>query len=56
MQTYVLAGGTAVVTGAASGIGEALAHARADAFCQLVGTPGRKAGWGTCKRDVGNDR
>jgi NADP-dependent 3-hydroxy acid dehydrogenase YdfG len=27
MQKYVFAGGTAVITGAASGIGDALAHA-----------------------------
>jgi short-subunit dehydrogenase len=36
MQTYVFAGGTAVVTGAASGIGEALAHALARRGSHLV--------------------
>jgi short-subunit dehydrogenase len=36
MQTYVFAGGTAVVTGAASGIGEALAHTLARRGSHLV--------------------
>ncbi len=36
MQSYVFAGGTAVVTGAASGIGEALAHALARRGSHLV--------------------
>jgi short-subunit dehydrogenase len=36
MQAYVFAGGTAVVTGAASGIGEALAHALARRGSHLV--------------------
>ena len=36
MQRYVFAGGTAVVTGAASGIGEALAHALAARGSNLV--------------------
>jgi short-subunit dehydrogenase len=36
MQTYVFAGGTAVVTGAASGIGEAIAHALARRGSHLI--------------------
>jgi short-subunit dehydrogenase len=36
MQTYVFAGGTAVVTGAACGLGEALAHALARRGSHLV--------------------
>jgi len=36
MRPFLFAGGTAVVTGAASGIGEALAHALAERGSDLV--------------------